>query len=1024
MLNLSNSFSIDQMHLEVINDKQGRSIKKRRRLLSRLSIRVKLTIALLCCAVFTPLALVAYTTITEEKTLLERKRLDVRKSLQDKGMFISNFLDIAAMDVRFLSKVPAIRIFSSTNFDNHSRSRTRNFLDQFARINSNEVFVDFMLAKPNYQRISFLDMKGREQLRIDREQGNIHVFDKDQLQNKAENEGFLSTDKMKEGDVYIIDVDLEKREIAQAVNPVLRLATIVFDKENIARGILFFNISGQMILDILEGNSFRGGSLILVDGQGNYLAQHDLQKSGRKISGSNATIKNEFPGLEKLSERMTAAENQYFQSQGNEVFVSIISGDFIQRARWFLVEVIPTSVLAGSNRPYLIIVLLISVIGVLFSLILGYTISKYWLLNPIKDLTSMAEKISRGEFPDLSTGRQSDDEIGTLCSTFNQMSKALAIVEQERTGHVIALNEEIADRKQNESDLVLHRTFFEQSSDAMFITDNQARITNVNKAFTDMTGYTLEEAIGKQPGMLNSDKYDPEFYQGIWDSLDRTGTWQGEIWDRRKGKEMFPSLHTLNTIKNVNGEMHYVSVFKDISQLKEAENDLWRIAHFDSLTGLANRKLLEERINEAIITAQNTGQHGAVLFLDLDNFKHINDSLGHNYGDLLLKEISSRLVSVFRAEDTVARLGGDEYVILIKELPGIFENAMLQTKQIIEKLFNSLHKPCFIDNCKLHISASMGVVLFPNGGDEELFPEGGVKSGTLLKQADLAMYAAKNNGKNTYCFFHSDMQDVADRRLQLERDLRQALSNDELVLYYQPQVNRENELLGYEALLRWENPELGLVLPGEFITVAEESDLILEIGEKVLLDACKQLVDWQKNGHDVPRMSVNISPRQFAHPKFTGQVHSVIEKTGVNPKQLVFEVTESLIINNVQNTISNMHLLKQAGIIFCIDDFGTGYSSLEDLNRLPIDELKIDCSFIRDLEINQNHAVIVDTIVAMANNLNLELTAEGVETEEQMDYLVNRGCKRFQGYYFSGLNFWLPVNSNETDSAEDELKFV
>jgi diguanylate cyclase (GGDEF)-like protein/PAS domain S-box-containing protein len=484
-----------------------------------------------------------------------------------------------------------------------------------------------------------------------------------------------------------------------------------------------------MILDILDVNSFRNGLLIFVDEQGNYVPHHKRQKSGHKIFGINATDTDGYLGLETLSERMMSAKNVHFLSQGKDVFVSVISGDFIQQDSWFLVEVIPTSNLAGTNRPYLIIVLLISVFGILFSLILGYTMSKYWLLNPIKNLTSMAEKISQGEFPDLATDRQSDDEIGALCTTFNQMSKALAIVEQERMGHVIALNEEIADRKQNESDLVLHRTFFEQSSDAMFITDNQARITNVNKAFIEMTGYSLEEAIGQQPGMLNSERHDSEFYQGIWDSLDKTGTWQGEIWDRRKGKEMFPSLHTLNTIKNVNGEMHYVSVFKDISQLKEAENNLWRIAHFDSLTGLANRKLLEERINAAITSAQNTGRHGAVLFLDLDNFKHINDSLGHNCGDLLLKEISNRLVSVFRAEDTVARLGGDEYVILIKELPSVFENAMLQTKQIIEKLFSSLHRPCFIDNYKLHISTSMGVVLFPNGGDEELFPGGGVNSG-------------------------------------------------------------------------------------------------------------------------------------------------------------------------------------------------------------------------------------------------------------------------------------------------------
>ncbi len=412
------------MHLEVTNNKKGRSKKKRPRRYGRLSIRVKLTIALLCCAVFTPLALVAYTTITEEKNLLERKRLDVQRSLDDKRKYIKNLLDIAAMDVRFLSQVPAIRIFSSTNFDTNRPSLAQNFLDQFARINSNEVFVDFMQAKPNYQRISFLDMKGREQLRIDREKGNIHVFDKDQLQNEAGDGGVLNTENMKEENVYIIDVELDGQHgigDSQFI-PLIRMATIVFDKQNVVRGILFFNFSMQRVLDILKSDNFSYGSLMLVDAQGNYLIHQDQQNSSSKISGLEDSIENDFPGLETFSKRITGKRSQNFQSQGNDIFVSIIKSDSIQQPDWFLVEIIPTSALTGLNRSFLKIVMLISAIGILFSLILGYAISKYWLLNPIKGLTSMAEKISRGEFPEEPIGKQANDEIGELCTTFNKMS--------------------------------------------------------------------------------------------------------------------------------------------------------------------------------------------------------------------------------------------------------------------------------------------------------------------------------------------------------------------------------------------------------------------------------------------------------------------------------------------------------------------------------------------------------------------------------------------------------------------------
>jgi diguanylate cyclase (GGDEF)-like protein len=391
-----------------------------------------------------------------------------------------------------------------------------------------------------------------------------------------------------------------------------------------------------------------------------------------------------------------------------------------------------------------------------------------------------------------------------------------------------------------------------------------------------------------------------------------------------------------------------------------------------------------------------------LLFLDLDNFKHINDSLGHDNGDLMLKEIAARLEAVCRCEDTVARLGGDEYVILIPDLAHDAEGATHATTTVIQKLFDTLQEPFSVKRYELHITTSIGIAFFPSDGDT---PQ------KLLRQADTAMYIAKNEGKNTFSFYHSGMQETADQRLHMEREIREALKTNQMVVYYQPQYDAQYELIGYEALIRWQHPEHGLISPSDFIPVAEESDLILEIGDKVLRDVCKQLIRARESGSDIPHISVNISSRQFAHFSFIDWVYSTLDETGIDPCQLVLEITEGMIIKNLDRTISNMQTLKKSGIRFSVDDFGTGYSSLAYLKQLPIDELKIDRSFVCDLGNDQNDAAIVETIVAMARHLNLDMIAEGVETKEQLDRLIECGCNGFQGYYLG-----VPVPGDEIHS--------
>ncbi|MGV8900213.1 MAG: bifunctional diguanylate cyclase/phosphodiesterase [Burkholderiaceae bacterium] len=566
------------------------------------------------------------------------------------------------------------------------------------------------------------------------------------------------------------------------------------------------------------------------------------------------------------------------------------------------------------------------------------------------------------------------------------------VVERDAHGRAVRMagtNLDITDSVLAEQQLRVAAAAFE-SQVGMFVTDAHQVIQRVNHAFTEITGYSAEDAVGQTPRLLSSGRHEAPFYAAIWESIARTGAWKGEIWNCRKNGETYPQWLTITVVKNLVGEVsHYVSTLTDITMRKEAENEIRHLAFFDPLTLLPNRRMLLDRLRHALATSKRSGHEGALLFIDLDNFKTVNDTLGHDKGDLLLQQVAQRLSVCVREGDTVARLGGDEFVVMLEDLSALPHTAATQAKAIGEKILAALNQVYLLTDHVYHSSSSIGVSLFNHY-------QGGVDA--LLQRADLAMYQAKAAGRNTLRFFDPEMQTVVTARATLEAGLRQALQDYQFRLYYQPQVGENGRLAGAEALLRWQHPRRGLVLPGEFIPLAEESGLILPIGQWVLESTCVQLSNWATQAEMAQlTLAVNVSARQFHQPDFVLQVLAVLERTGANPQQLKLELTESLLLKDVEDTIDKMHQLKAHGVHFALDDFGTGYSSLSYLKRLPLDHLKIDRSFVLDVLNDADDAIIVSTIVALAHGLGLGVIAEGVETEAQQKFLAELGCPAYQG---------------------------
>jgi diguanylate cyclase (GGDEF)-like protein/PAS domain S-box-containing protein len=552
---------------------------------------------------------------------------------------------------------------------------------------------------------------------------------------------------------------------------------------------------------------------------------------------------------------------------------------------------------------------------------------------------------------------------------------------------------DISRRKQAETDLRVAATAFE-SQEGILITDADSNILRVNNSFTEITGYTAEEVIGKNPRMLSTGRQDDAFYKNMWRSLLDTGSWAGEVWNRRKSGEVYPEYLAITAVKNEDGIVtNYVASLADISLRKASEEKIRSLAFYDPLTKLPNRRLLLDRLQQALVSGVRSRDHGALLFLDLDNFKALNDTLGHDIGDLLLQQVADRLSSCVREGDTVARLGGDEFVVILEDISRKSAEAAAQTEEVCEKILKALNQPYQLAAHEYTCSASIGATLF-RGHESEVE--------TLLKQADIAMYQAKKAGRNTLRFFDPAMQSMVTAHVELEAALRRAVSEQEqLRLYYQPQVDSTGRVLGVEALVRWAHPERGMISPAEFIPLAEESGLILPLGHWVLTTACRQLANWATQPETAHlTMAVNISARQFALPTFVEEVLALIDHFEVDPSRLKLEITESMMADNVAKIVEKMTCLKARGISFAMDDFGTGYSSLQYLKQLPLDQLKIDQSFIRDIVDDNSDQAIVRTIIAMAHGLDLEVIAEGVETEAQRNMLLTKGCSRFQGYLF------------------------
>jgi len=611
----------------------------------------------------------------------------------------------------------------------------------------------------------------------------------------------------------------------------------------------------------------------------------------------------------------------------------------------------------------------------------------------ITDLLKWSQRIAAG---DLSNHLVSDlgDEVGQLTHAMGDMVRNLARgrgeLEQARKNA-----ETVAE------ELRQYATAFHSSGQAMLISDRFNRIVNVNATFTAQTGYSLSEVQGQDPHMLGSGKTPRAVYEDMWRCLEENDYWNGELWDQKKTGEVYPKWASISAIRDAARDvMFYIASYADISERKANEARIDYLAHHDPLTGLINRYNLENRLDQALLSAHRDDRRMAVMFIDMDRFKTINDSLGHHVGDQLLIEVGRRLRDSVRESDIVARLGGDEFIVVLTHITDEMDAAPLG-----DKILRSLGQPYVFDDRELHSTPSIGIAVYPGDGED---------GPTLMKNADTAMYHAKELGRNNVQYFTPAMNAAASERLGLENDLHQALRTGQLYLHYQPQVEaRGGRCVGVEALARWRHPVHGDVSPLKFIPIAEESGLIEALGSWVLEEACRQLSAWLAEGIEGIRMAVNLSAQQLRSPGLAQSVDAALKRHGLKGSDLELEITESVAMENPERAIGQLQALRDLGIQLAIDDFGTGYSSLAYLKRLPIQVLKLDRTFVRDIETDPSDAEISAATLALAHNLGLKVVAEGVETEAQRDYLIRHQCDFMQGFLFSK-----PL------SAEDFVAFI
>ena len=738
-----------------------------------------------------------------------------------------------------------------------------------------------------------------------------------------------------------------------------------------------FNFLAKELRQGLSTHHFGNtGYAFVVSGQGEIILHPWLM--GNVHSGENAAA---LP----LFQRMTAMKNGQFsylweEGDGGGSKKKIVFFNYIPGLDWIVASTVyEDEILAPLTKLGWVVGLIVLSALVLVAplgLALGNLIAR-----PLSRLTQQMHRAAEGD-TQVYAEEEALGEIGVLGRHFNQYLERL-----RRSNQKILC--EINERILAEQQLIIYRKAVEHALEGIGITDPTGTILAVNQAFTEITGYAADEVVGKSTSLLQSGRHDQAFYTQLWSSLLATGRWTGEIWNQRKNGEIYPEILSISAIDDENGEVtHYVAVFHDVTAVKRQEEQIVHQAYHDGLTGLPNRSLAHDRIEVSLAHVKRGGTRLAVLFLDLDNFKNVNDSLGHEWGDKLLLQVANRLVSQVREEDTVARLGGDEFLILV---------AAVATDEVVvdlaKRLLHSFASPFNVDGNDLFVTASIGVAFYP---------EDGATAGVLTKHADIAMYQAKANGKNRYCLFTADLSERIAYLRQLENNLRQAIVNREFIVHFQPKIDPFTGLIiGAEALARWRKADETLVNPADFIPLAEETGLIVPLGEQVLDLACQMMHTLNHSGRGDLTISVNLSPLQFVQTNLVERILAVLSKHGVASSQLELEITETAMMTNLTKTVDTLNQLVAAGIAIAVDDFGTGYSSLSYLKRFPIQTLKIDRSFIRDLTSDPNDAQLVETIILMAHNLGITVVAEGVEYQEQLEWLKQCGCEQIQGYLFS-----------------------
>jgi diguanylate cyclase (GGDEF)-like protein/PAS domain S-box-containing protein len=741
---------------------------------------------------------------------------------------------------------------------------------------------------------------------------------------------------------------------------------VVWHRQEIVRLIDLRNLD-QVMGKVHYGLS---STAFLLDDQGDLVAHPSLKQQG-KVAAFTTAIKA-LPAWSSLDSPQTARV-QWQDAPGQATVEQLIYLHRLPRYTLTLgITADADQVFADYDR-----LRVLGLIGLLVGVVLavgGVIMQVAWIATPLQRFLN--------RLPQPAPGME-----GASSSESAVLTHVLSVLEgsaQQRDSANEKLAAEMQRRKSAEAFLQMYKRIFDSASEGMVITDSSGRILAINEAFTGITGYKPAEVIGQNPRLLKSGQHGPDFYERMWQALAEQGSWEGEIWNRKKDGTVYPEWLMINCMRNEQLQIvHYFASFYEIGELKKREKQIAFMAYHDILTRLPNRSHLEQRLARSLARIKNEGGKLAVLYIDLDNFKNINDVFGHKHGDDLLVQVSQRLGAVVSGNDILCRIGGDEFVLLLEQVDN--DSLIYLTAN---RIIAALRKPFVLEFKTMYVNASIGTAVYPGDGETAL---------DLVRSADMAMHKAKQEGKNRHVQFTKDMHGELYEKLRIENGIRYGLLHREFVVYYQPKVKTHTRRTSsLEALIRW-NKAGKMISPGVFIPIAEESSLIDELCLFVLHETCAFHTTMQQRGVAVP-VSVNISPRQFHSLDFVDIVEDLIGRYQMDPHYLEFEITETTAMHNVEHTLTIMHRLRELGIFFSIDDFGTGYSSLGSLSKMPVHTLKIDKQFVDDLETNSG---IVATIIAISQQMHLNVVAEGVETEEQLFRLDAMGCHEVQGYYFS-----------------------